>query len=59
MQYADDTVLMIDGSEQSIINLKLVLYCFEWLSGLKFNFHKSEVFVFGLLKGRKNLWPTN
>jgi hypothetical protein len=23
------------------------LYCFEWLSGLKINFHKSEVFVFG------------
>lgn len=48
IQYTDDTVIMIDGSEESIRNLKLILYCFEWLSGLKINFHKSEVFVFGV-----------
>lgn len=47
IQYADDTVIMVDGSYKSIVNLKLLLYCFEWLSGLKINFHKSEVFVFG------------
>ena len=28
-QYADGTVIMIDGSYQSILNLKLILYCFE------------------------------
>jgi len=28
IQYADDTVIMIDTSEQSIRNLKLILYCF-------------------------------
>jgi len=33
IQYADDTMLMIDGSDQSIRNLKLILYCFEWLTG--------------------------
>lgn len=38
---------MIDGSDTSIRNLKLILYCFEWLSRLKINFHKSEVYVFG------------
>lgn len=48
IQYADDTVIMIDGSEQSIRNLKLILYCFEWFTGLKINYHKSEVFVFGV-----------
>ena len=48
IQYADDTVIMIDGSDQSIRNLKLILYCFEWLTGLKINFHKSEVFVLGV-----------
>ena len=26
IQYADDTVIMIDGSEQSVLNLKLILY---------------------------------
>jgi hypothetical protein len=46
---------MVDGSEQSIVNLKLVLYCFEWLLGLKINFHKSEVFVFGVSQGDKEL----
>ena len=44
---------MIDGSDQSILNLKLILYCFEWLSGLKINFHKSEVFVFGADQSEK------
>jgi hypothetical protein len=38
---------MIDASEQSIRNLKLILYCFEWLTGLKINYHRSEIFVFG------------
>lgn len=40
-------MIMIDGSDSSIRNLKLFLYCFEWLSRLKINYHKSEVFVFG------------
>lgn len=53
IQYADDIVIMIDGSDSSIRNLKLILYCFEWLSGLKINFHKSEVFVFGVDQKRK------
>jgi hypothetical protein len=50
IQYADDTIIMIDGSEKSILNLKTILYCFEWLSGLRINFHKSEVYVFGFEK---------
>ena len=51
IQYADDTVIMIDCSEKSVWNLKLILYCFEWLFGLKINFHKSDVFVFGVDQG--------
>ena len=47
IQYADDTIIMVDGSDQSIRNLKLILYCLEWLTSLKINYHKSEVFVFG------------
>jgi hypothetical protein len=39
---------MVDGSNMSILNLKLFLYYFEWMSGLKINFHKSEVYVFGV-----------
>lgn len=48
IQYVDDTVLiMIDGSDESITNLKILLNYFEWLSGLKINYHKSEVIFFG------------
>jgi hypothetical protein len=31
-------------------DLKLVLNTFEQLSGLKINFHKSELFCYGLAK---------
>jgi hypothetical protein len=27
--------------------MKFILYCFEWISGLKINYHKSETFIFG------------
>lgn len=45
LQYADDTVLMIDCEGKYILNIKFLLYCFEWMSGLKINYNKSEVFV--------------
>jgi hypothetical protein len=48
IQYADDTILMIDGEESSILYMKFVLYCFEWLFGLKINYHKSEAYNFGM-----------
>jgi hypothetical protein len=27
-------------------NMKFILYCFEWISGLKINYHKSDAFIF-------------
>ncbi|WVZ82824.1 LOW QUALITY PROTEIN: hypothetical protein U9M48_030040, partial [Paspalum notatum var. saurae] len=53
IQYADDTVILLDGSDKSVVNLKLILYCFEWLSGLKINFQKSEVYAFGVDQAEK------
>lgn len=47
LQYADDTILMVECNDEYILNLKFLLYCFEWMSGLKINFHKSEVFIVG------------
>jgi hypothetical protein len=47
IQYADDTILMVEGDDKSILNMKFILYCFELLSGLKINYHKSEAFIFG------------
>ena len=32
---------------EKAINMKLILSTFEQLSGLKINFHKSEIFCFG------------
>jgi hypothetical protein len=46
-------VIMIDGSRKPITNLKLILYCFEWLTGLRINYHKSEVYGFGASQGEK------
>jgi hypothetical protein len=47
LQYADDTMIMVEGSELDIVNLKFLLLCFETMSGLKINFDKSEVVVLG------------
>jgi hypothetical protein len=47
LQYADDTMIMVEGSELDIVNLKFLLLCFETMSGLKINFDKSEVVVMG------------
>jgi hypothetical protein len=36
--------------------MKLLLCAFERLSGLKINFHKSELFCYGEAKQRENLY---
>ena len=47
LQYADDTILFMEHDIEKARNLKLILSAFEQLSGLKINFHKSELFCFG------------
>jgi hypothetical protein len=47
MQYADDTVICISHDLEKALNLKLLLYIFELMSGLKINFQKSELFLIG------------
>ena len=47
LQYADDTILFMEHDIKKSKNLKLILSAFEQLSGLKINFHKSELFCFG------------
>ena len=58
IQYANDIVIMIEASNLSIRNLKRILYCFECLTGLKINFHKSEVYVFGVSQVEQENWVT-
>ena len=50
LQYADDTILFLSHDLAKPTNLKLLLCLFEQLSGLKINFHKSEIFCFGKAK---------
>jgi hypothetical protein len=47
MQYADDTVLCFSHDLEKALNIKLLLYLFELMSGLKINFQKSELFLIG------------
>ena len=47
LQYADDTIIFMEHDLVKARNMKLVLCIFEQLSGLKINFHKSELFCFG------------
>jgi hypothetical protein len=46
LQYVDNTILFMEHELQKILNMKLILCIFEQLSGLKNNFHKSELFCF-------------
>jgi hypothetical protein len=44
--YDDDTIPFLEHDLQKAVNMKLILCLFEELSGLKINFHKSEIFCF-------------
>jgi hypothetical protein len=55
MEYAKDIVIIIEALDLSIRNLKLILYYFELLTWLKINFHKSEVYVFGVSQEEKEM----
>ena len=52
LQYMEDTVLFLSHDLPKATNMKLLLSLFEQLSGLKINFHKSEIFCFG--KGKEH-----
>jgi hypothetical protein len=43
LQYADDTLICLKDDTESARNMKLLLYLYELMSGLKINFTKSGV----------------
>lgn len=45
LQYGDDTVILLEKTDSNILLMKFHLYCFENMSGMKINYHKSEVYV--------------
>ena len=56
LQYADDTILLLQDDFTQARNLKFILCLFEQMSGLKINFHKSEVYCLGISQWRKNIF---
>jgi hypothetical protein len=48
LQYADDTLLLFSYDPKYSRNLKCVLMLFERVSGMKINFHKSELISMNL-----------
>jgi hypothetical protein len=50
LQYEDDTIIFLDHDLDQAKNMKLLLTVFEQISGLKINFHKSEIFFYGGVK---------
>jgi hypothetical protein len=43
LQYADDTVLFSSSDKLGLRNLRCILLLFEVVSGMRINFHKSEI----------------
>jgi hypothetical protein len=48
LQYADDTLIFLENDERNAINMKWLLTCFEQISGMKINYHKSELMAINL-----------
>jgi hypothetical protein len=47
LQYVDDTIMCLDHDVEKARNVKLLLYVFEQLSGMKINFDKNELLLLG------------
>jgi hypothetical protein len=47
LQYADDTIMCLENDLEKARNVKLMLYIFEQMFGLKINFEKSELILVG------------
>jgi hypothetical protein len=45
LQYADDTILLIQEELTQVTHIKLILYMFEAMSGLKTTFDKCEIMM--------------
>jgi hypothetical protein len=54
LQYADDTIFLLQDDLLDARNLKFILCLFEQMSGLKINFHKSEIFCLGEASVKEN-----
>ncbi|CAL5395354.1 unnamed protein product [Camellia sinensis] len=56
LQFADDTIVFCEADGIEVQNIKRILRCFEVISGLKINFHKSHVCGVGVLEDEGELY---
>ncbi|KAK2654069.1 hypothetical protein Ddye_013925 [Dipteronia dyeriana] len=56
LQFADDTILFLKPEVEYILNVKRILHCFELVSGLRTNFHKSCMVRVGRGKSNDSAW---
>uniref|UniRef100_A0A8I6WLN0 Reverse transcriptase domain-containing protein n=1 Tax=Hordeum vulgare subsp. vulgare TaxID=112509 RepID=A0A8I6WLN0_HORVV len=56
LQYADDTLLFLEDSYDKARNFKWILSCFENLSGMKINFHKSNLITINMAEDRTRVF---
>jgi hypothetical protein len=54
LQYADGTLLFLDNDVEKGCHLKWLMACFENLSGIKINYHKSDMTAINLDEGEIN-----
>jgi hypothetical protein len=47
LQYVDDTRVCFEDNIKKARNVKLMLYIYEQMAGLKINFKKSEIVLIG------------
>ena len=52
LQYADDTIICLEEDYENARNMKILLYTYEIMTGLKINFSKNEVI---LINGDHNM----
>lgn len=48
LQFADDTIVFCKAEWVEVLNVKRILRCFEIMSGLKINYHKSNICGMGV-----------
>lgn len=58
LQYADDTVILLQYSPDNLRNVRLILSCYEAMSVMKINFEKSEIFTVGLSETEQEIAAT-
>jgi len=48
LQFADDTLVICQATNQDVITIKTILICFELATDLKVKFHKMRIGVVGV-----------